>query len=183
MRLFINTVLGLLAVAYPFAVYFGVRHFEPWKIAAALVGLLALRLACGSGKALGSGAVLIAGLLFCGLAVWRNDLLTLRFYPVVVNAAMLTLFGWSLIQPPTAIERLARLRHPDLPPAGVAYTRRVTQVWCGFFVLNGGIALATALWSSFEVWSLYNGLIAYLLMGVVFAGEYAVRIRTQKHAG
>jgi len=58
----------------------------------------------------------------------------------------------------------------------------VTQVWCGFFMLNGGIALATALWSSFEIWSLYNGLIAYLLMGTLFVGEYLVRIRTQKHA-
>jgi uncharacterized membrane protein len=183
MRLFINIVLGLLVIAYPFAVYFGIRYFEPWKIAALLIGVLALRLTYGSGRALGNGPAAVAGILFCGLAVWRNDLLTLRFYPVVMNGAMLTLFAWSLVRPPTVIERLARLRHPDLPPAGVAYTRRVTQVWCGFFVLNGGIALATALWSSFEVWSLYNGLIAYLLMGVLFAGEYWVRIRTQKHAG
>ena len=33
----------------------------------------------------------------------------------------------------SAIERIARLQHPDLPPEGVVYTRRVTQIWCVFF--------------------------------------------------
>jgi uncharacterized membrane protein len=32
-------------------------------------------------------------------------------------------------------------------------------------------------------WSLYNGLIAYLLMGLLFAGEYLIRRRTQKQDG
>jgi len=182
MRPLINIVIGLLTIAYPFAVYFGIQYFEPWKIAVALIGLLALRQVFG-GKTPGGRLAAIAAILFCAVAVWRNDTITLRFYPVVVNGAMLCLFAWSLFYPPTVIERLARLKHPDLPPSGVAYTRRVTQAWCGFFMLNGGIALATALWSSFEIWSLYNGLIAYLLMGTLFGGEYLVRIRTQKHAG
>jgi uncharacterized membrane protein len=81
------------------------------------------------------------------------------------------------------VERLARLQQPDLPPQGVRYTRRVTQVWCGFFIINGSIALITALWSSFAWWSLYNGLIAYVLMGLLFAGEYLIRRRTQKRDG
>ncbi len=57
------------------------------------------------------------------------------------------------------------------------YTRRVTQVWCGFFVLNGGLALCTALWASDAGWALYNGLVAYVLMGLLFAGEWLVRRR------
>jgi uncharacterized membrane protein len=87
-----------------------------------------------------------------------------------------------LFSPQSLVERIARIQHPNLPPEGVVYTRRVTQIWCVFFVVNGGIALVTALWSSFEIWSLYNGLIAYVLMGLLFAGEYIVRMRTQKHA-
>jgi uncharacterized membrane protein len=51
----------------------------------------------------------------------------------------------------------------------------VTQVWCWFFSVNGAIALATALWASPAIWTLYNGLIAYLVMGLLFAGEYVVR--------
>jgi uncharacterized membrane protein len=106
----------------------------------------------------------------------------LRLYPVLVNAGMLELFAWSLHSPPSLVERLARLQHPDLPPEGVRYTKRVTLVWCLFFIINGGIALITALWGSMAVWTLYNGLIAYLLMGILFAGEYIVRKRTQPHA-
>ena len=128
-----------------------------------------------------SRPLLIAGVLYCGFAIWSNNLVSLRFYPALVNGVMLVIFSWSLLSPPSLIERLARLQHPDLPPEGVIYTRRVTQVWCVFFIVNGMIALATALCSSFEVWSLYNGLIAYLLMGILLSGEYIVRMKTQKH--
>jgi uncharacterized membrane protein len=66
-----------------------------------------------------------------------------------------------------------------LYPVAIAYTRKVTVVWCGFFVVTGTLALATALWSSDKTWALYNGLIAYLLMGALFAGEWLVRPRPQ----
>jgi uncharacterized membrane protein len=74
------------------------------------------------------------------------------------------------------IERMARLSDPALPAYAIAYTRRVTQVWCGFFVMNGTLALLTAVWASAAIWSLYNGVLAYVLMGCLFAGEYLVRI-------
>lgn len=123
----------------------------------------------------------IAGaLLLAGVAVWSNALLPLKLYPVLVSLVLLGVFAYSLIAPPTVVERLARLREPDLPPAAVAYTRRVTQVWCGFFVLNGGIAFATAWWASQAVWSLYTGVIAYVLMGILFGGEYLVRLRFRR---
>jgi len=70
---------------------------------------------------------------------------------------------------------LARDRQPDFPPAAVAYTRRVTQIWCGFFAVNGVIALYTALFASLQQWTFYNGFLAYLLMGFLFAGEYCAR--------
>ncbi len=123
----------------------------------------------------------IAGaLLLAGVAVWSNALLPLKLYPVLVSLVLLGVFAYSLIAPPTVVERLARLREPDFPPAAVAYTRRVTQVWCGFFVLNGGIAFATAWWASQAVWSLYTGVIAYVLMGILFGGEYLVRLRFRR---
>jgi len=36
--------LGLLTMLYPFAVYFGTRYFEPWKIGCILFVLLGIRL-------------------------------------------------------------------------------------------------------------------------------------------
>jgi uncharacterized membrane protein len=97
----------------------------------------------------------------------------------MVNGLLLAVFVASLVHPPSAIERVARLQDPDLPEYAVAYTRRVTQVWCGFFLGNGLVALYTAIHSPLEIWTLYNGLIAYLLMGIVFAAEYAVRLRVR----
>ncbi|MGJ4749149.1 hypothetical protein ACQV5M_22485, partial [Leptospira sp. SA-E8] len=103
----------------------------------------------------------------------------LKLYPVLVNAVLLAVFAWSLRHPPAVIERLARLAEPALPPSGVAYTRGLTRVWCGFFIVNGLLALVTALWprqaGGDEIWALYNGLIAYLLMGLLFAGEWLLR--------
>jgi uncharacterized membrane protein len=80
------------------------------------------------------------------------------------------------------IERFARLSEPELSPAGVRYTRHVTQVWCAFFVVNGAIAAYTAAFASREAWALYNGLIAYVLMGVLFGGERLVRRRLMRIA-
>jgi uncharacterized membrane protein len=177
----INAVIALLTLLYPFAVYFGTQYLEPWKIASVLLVLLGIRLIASIFIKHWSSPLLLVGMVYCGFAIWSNELLTLRFYPVIISAAMLLVFSWSLWSPPSLIERIARIQHPDLPPEGAIYTRRVTQVWCAFFVVNGGIALTTALWSSIEIWSLYNGLIAYLLMGFLFVVEYIVRIKTQKH--
>jgi uncharacterized membrane protein len=98
---------------------------------------------------------------------------------VAVNLALLSSFAYSLMHPPSAIERLARLRHPDLSEQAVAYTRKVTKVWCAFFVINAGIAFITAAWASPETWALYNGVIAYILMGCLFGIEYLVRLRVK----
>ncbi len=118
----------------------------------------------------------LGGTLFLSLiGRVEQHFLPLKLYPVLVNAALLGVFTYSLIFPPSMVERFARLREPDLPPQGVSYTRRVTQVWCVFLPLNGAIALVTALWASPATWTLYNGFVAYLMMGVLFAGEYGIR--------
>jgi uncharacterized membrane protein len=59
----------------------------------------------------------------------------------------------------------------------VAYTRKVTQAWCVFFVANGLVALWTATRWPVQAWFYYNGIIAYLLVGVMFGGEWLVRRR------
>lgn len=141
---------------------------------AALMRVFTLKVSIASRWWLGGGLLLAAA------AIISNAWLPLKLYPVMVNVAMLCAFGFSLISPPSMVERLARLREPDLPAEAILYTRRVTQVWCVFFVVNGSIALATALWASPDIWSLYNGVIAYLLTGLLFGGEYIVRVRFKR---
>jgi len=168
-----QVVLVGLTVLYPAVVYLGLGQFEPRWLAFLLLALVLVRLGA-SRQPLWWVAALLAALLALSTFV-ANAALPLKLYPVVVNAVMLALFGASLVHPPSAVERLARLTRPHLPPAGVAYTRKVTWVWCGFFVCNGAIAATTALWSSDAQWAIYNGLVAYVLMGALFSVEWIVR--------
>lgn len=181
MRGLINSMIALTTIGYPLVMFWGSNRVQPWQMATLLSILLLIRLAASYSRKHWTTPLLMVSIVYCVFVVWHNQLGALRLYPVLVNTLMLIVFAWSLYAPPTVIERLARLQHPDLPSSGVRYTRRVTQIWCGFFMLNGSIALITALWGSLKIWSLYNGLIAYVLMGLLFAVEYIVRLRTQKH--
>lgn len=177
MSALLNSLLALLTLCYPLAVYFGIQYFQPRWLALSLalvliLRLLKLKLACFRW-------IILISLFYLLLAFWSNQIISLRFYPVIVNLAMLLGFSYSLLYPPSLIERLARLTQPQLPSKAIGYTRRVTQVWCGFFCLNGSLALYSALYSSFEIWTLYNGCLAYVLMGLLFAGEYLYRRRIQ----
>ncbi|SBV37249.1 conserved membrane hypothetical protein [uncultured Stenotrophomonas sp.] len=169
--------LGALTLSYPFLVYLAMGRFEPRWMALLLFALASLR-ALGARQPLWWVAAAAAGLLAL-LSTVFNQLLPLKLYPALVNAVLLALFATSLRFGPPLVERLARLQDPVLPPYAVAYTRRVTQVWCGFFILNGSLALATALWASERIWALYNGLLAYVMMGALFAGEWLLRRRVK----
>jgi uncharacterized membrane protein len=177
-------VFNVLAVAitllYPLAIWLGQGHFEPRVLAILLILVVLARLHALKVR---PAVILWLGgtLLLLAVAVWTNGMLPLKLYPVIVNLALLGLFVYSLIFPPPVVERIARMREPNLPPAAVGYTRRVTQLWCIFFAVNGTIALVTALWTSPRIWWFYNGLIAYVAMGILFAGEYCVRryVRSQ----
>lgn len=174
-----NVLTAALTLLYPLAIWLGHGQLQPRWLACVLLLAVASRLPALriSAAARWSAA---GALVLVGLAVWSNVLLPLKLYPVLVNMAFLAAFGISLTTPMSMVERMARLREPDLPPEGVRYTRRVTQAWCVFFVVNGSLALATSLWASEAVWSLYNGVIAYGLMGMMFGGELLLRRRMRK---
>lgn len=178
----LTVALALLLVLYPLLVYVGLQQLGPRVLAAILLAAALLRLVVTkvTGQALGnSGWLLFAAVSATGLTLATGSVLGLKFYPVLVSAVMLVIFGYSLWRPPSMIERFARLQQPDLPDQVIPYTRKVTWVWCGFFVVNGAIATATV-FASEQVWALYNGLLSYILMGLLLVGEYLVRLRVQK---
>lgn len=110
--------------------------------------------------------------------VWFSDSRRLAMlYPVIINLSLCGFFWYSLRTGPSAIERLARLEDPQLPPEGVGYTRILTQVWCGFFVFNGACAALTAGWGEPKIWAFYNGFLAYVLIGALVLGERLARPR------
>lgn len=160
---------------YPLLIWLGLARFEARWLALVLLALALLRAAVSREPVWLAAA---AGAFVLVAATWiLNHGLPLKLYPVLVNATLLGVFALSLLRPPTVIERLARLEKPDLPAEALPYVRKLTQVWCAFFVLNGAIALWTALAASDAAWALYNGLIAYVLIGALLLGERLVRPR------
>lgn len=175
MRRVATALAWLATLLYPLAIWLGLARFEPRWLALALLAVAVLR-AIGAREPVWLFAALGAVTLVVATFV-LNDGLPLKLYPVLVNLVLLAVFAFSLWKPPTVIERIARLRHPDLPPEGVRWVANVTRVWCAFFILNGGIALWTALRASDAAWALYNGAIAYVLIGALLAGEWLLRPR------
>ena len=182
-----SVLQALLWLAYPALIFFGLRWLEPRAVAALLAAALLLRHFGLARQWLQNASpvergVLLVLLAWSGAVTLTNHEWLLRLYPAVMGAGVLVAFAWSLHAPPSAIERIARLRSPHLPPEAVRWTRRVTWVWCVFLAINCTIAVWTALFASRDTWALYNGLIAYLLMGVLFGGEWLLRQRHLKHA-
>jgi len=170
-------LLVMVSLAYPVVVYLALGHVSPRWIALLLVAL-ALARAWATRESFWLGAAALATVL--AAASFLGDRWgPLKLYPALVNLVMLGLFGMSLWRGPSVVERLARLRESHFQPAAIVYTRRVTQVWCGFFVVNGLAALATALWATPAVWALYNGLLSYVAMGALMGGEWLVRRRVR----
>ncbi len=171
--------MGLLTLLYPFAVYFGMSRFGTRTLALLLLGLLGVRVLVWLGprqRAVGGlWPMLVAIAAICLLVLGRGDGRFFLFYPVAVSLTMLVAFAATLYRPPSMIERFARLREPELPTAAMAYCRRVTMIWCGFFTLNGAIALVTAMRGDLKLWTIYNGLVSYIAMGLLFALELVVR--------
>ena len=174
---------ALLAVAYPALVYYGLTRFEPRVLGLLLLAILLLRqgsrtLAFWRSAPRGERTLILAMLALSLAIVGSNREELLRLYPAAMSGGMFLLFARSLRHPPSFIERIARLHEPELDAAGVRYTHQVTQVWSVFLAINTLLALATV-FTSRELWALWNGLGAYLCMGLLFAGEWLLRRRVR----
>lgn len=168
----ISVLLTILMVCYPFAVMWAIQHDQLFLMSGLLIAVAVIRFFLSKDQIF---LPLTIFTLLCGtLTLLLQNALWLKFYPVLMSLGSATLFAYTLIRPPTMIERFARLHQPDLPESGVRWTRQVTKVWCGFFVFNALVALITVFLST-QIWALYNGFISYVLMGILLLGEFVLR--------
>lgn len=177
-RRLLPAVAAIGFLLYPAFVYFYIERWPIIFLVALLATLGATRLATMHRLGLGARAAGMATLLvFCGIAWAASNPAIVKLYPVLICAAGFGYGVWTLVQPPSAIERLVMVTSPreNLDDRKRAYMRRLTRIWVGFFCLNGAAAAYTALGASTATWAVYNGVISYALMGLLFAGEYAVR--------
>jgi uncharacterized membrane protein len=95
-----------------------------------------------------------------------------RILSVLVLAWLAFFFGRTLRAPQVPlIERIARVSDPALPLPLQRYTRRLTAIWCAYFILAAVLTL-TAVSSSFS-----SGLWVWGGTAILFTGEHWLRPR------
>ena len=170
----------LIALGYPLLVYFALDLASPRAIALAILALYALRLATLAKGRLAAyariaGPVAVAITAASAISLVWNDPRGLLLSPALVNLALLAVFAASLASRETVIESLA-LAHGAVGSEELsAYCQKVTAIWCALFAANAGVSAWLALFGTRASWALYTGLVAYLLMGLLFATEFVYR--------
>ncbi len=202
MRKFLKALFYVIAAVYPILIFTMLVIF---KVDTKILSLCIIALAAafflsatGSKKTAGnektaldwkpflSSAVFLSAGLFCFIT---GKEFFLKLYSVVINVTMLFVFGSTLFMPPNIIFRFATLSDKSIKGSSYEqnvykYCQKVTVVWCGFFILNGTIAVLTTFADKIfgltpeqarNAWAVYNGGISYVLMGTLFVVEFIVR--------
>ncbi|MGL6259498.1 hypothetical protein [Vibrio sp. WXL103] len=176
MQVLFKLLVTIATVCYPFVVYWGLSSDNLTIVAVLMIVLLLVRLGSlihQKRTQLNDLLPVILGIIVIASALAYQDIRGFLYYPVVVNLALLATFSLSVYSGQPIITRLARMT-TSLDDEGIRYTRRLTQIWAIFFALNGGIALVTTQ-LSIDIWTLYNGAISYLLIGLLAGGELIYR--------
>lgn len=124
-----------------------------------------------------SKIALVFAIIFAFLCVLKEQIL-IYLYPCVISILFLGIFASSL-KDEAIITKIAKkqasLKGKALPEQAISYTRALTKLWCGFFVFNTFVAGYLALIDEKLYWTLYTGVISYVLMGILFVGEFIYR--------
>ena len=167
-------VMGLFC---PLFIYLGLKVFSS-RLVALLMGMALVGNFLVQNRRVNHMCLLIPFsiilLIYLAVALLNSSIIII-YLPFLISASFLISFSYSLLYPPNAIEVFASMLVQDLSTEEIAYCRRITLIWVLFFMLNGMMAFYTACCTSFGIWSLYNGLIAYVVMGILFVVELSYR--------
>jgi len=157
---------------------------KPWAIVV-LLGPLLLTLATLALRQRHAPTLLACALCAAAMAAYvaRADRLQRAEHLYVlqhvgIHLALALGFGLTLrarAQP--LISALAARVHGTLTPGLAQYTRRLTQVWVGYFVAMALLSLALYAWAPWWLWSLFANLVTPVAAAALFVGEYALRYR------
>ncbi len=172
-----RSLLGMLAILlFPFLVYLTIDRVGLAPLGVLLVlGVLVRAWPFLRERLWLLSVAALLGLAYIFLLFSSGSSTLLKLYPTAVSIFLLGAFGGSIFYPPTVVQRFAVAAGMEVTPRTVAYTRGLTLLWCGFFLTNIVITSFIAVKASIEVWTLYNGLVSYVLMGVIFLGEFLYR--------
>lgn len=168
---------------YPFFVFFGLRVLPPGGVGLILAVLLMMRFGV---IRLTERSIVLPGFIVLFLYAATSALLgstqMLLYYPVLVNALLLVLFAGSLRTKEPLLNRVVRARGTPVGEHTARYLTRLTAIWAVFFLVNGLIAVWTTT-TSIEIWTIYNGIISYLIVAALAASEWIYRGHYKKRFG
>ena len=170
----------LLLVAYPFLAHAALLHLGARMAALGGLAGLALSLALRLPQAGRARRALLAqhGAVAAALAgaLVLDDRRVLLLFPALASAAAAAVFATTLWSGPPLVERIARAWDGDaFVEAMTGHCRQATAAWAGLLALNAGVIASLAFTGPLGAWTLYTGVLSYLTMGALFAGEWALR--------
>lgn len=188
MKKFLNIIFILIIIFYPFIIFFSLNNFEPRILSLFLLAVISIRfLQTKQSKNNKNNlllfqkyGVLIGGITLVILIQIYNQDIFIKLYPVLMNLIFFFSFSYTLLSPPSMIERFARIQNKNPSKHLKKYTYKVTIAWCLLFLFNTIMSVYTAIYTDLKTWTLYNGFISYLLIGTLFFGEFIIRYFVKK---
>jgi uncharacterized membrane protein len=188
MKKILIALTAVLIAAYPLLVYYGLSTFSTRFLLLFIITPLLIRyyIIRNRQKDVVSQSLIIVtliGIAYGFLSFILDNALLMKFYPAVMSFSLFFVFLRSLIKSQAIITVIAeKISKEPLPQAAVEYTGYVTIAWCIFFALNSLVAVYTVFFSTLAVWTLYNGLISYLIIGTLIIVEFPIRLLVKKRA-
>lgn len=168
----------LLLVAYALIAHLSVTFHYPLPAALLLATLLVVSL-LRAVQSRDAGSLLFLGIYaLATLAMFEfAGLYGMLFLPpVAINLAVAMFFARTLLPGQTdLITRIALHVRADRSARVLRYTRRVTWAWAWFCAGMALLSAVLAIKAPLEVWSLFANFLSYLLLGLFFLAEVALR--------
>jgi uncharacterized membrane protein len=164
-----------LFISYPYLIYRGMESGMNWLAPVTCSGVFLYR----AWRSQSFRTRIVNGLFAIALltGAFYVQTLTAKILPVLVQLVLMAFFGHTLLKDnsPSLIERIVLLQFPDSPATLSHYCWQLTLVWTVFFAVNALVCTVLAVWGSGFWWALYNGVVIYVIMGVLVIGEYVYR--------
>ena len=166
---------GLFVFAYPFMIFYALQQ----DIAIRFLGFVLLMIVGLSFINNRNKYLFMLGLTFCFLIIFFNQEIFLKLYPVLMNASVCAIFALSLRKTPLITQFAQKMCKEPLDAKTLTYTKDATMAWAIFMLINTILSLITVFLSN-EIWTLYNGFISYILIGIMMLTEYIIRKGKEK---
>jgi uncharacterized membrane protein len=179
MKVVFGIVNTLFILASPWVLYWTLSRQRVGVAALTLIGWVIIRTipVLLSAKAEHRRAALqlpAIALVFTCLGLVSNNGTWLLVLPSAAQATFGLAFLRSLAGTPL-IEHFARMVKPELGVPEQAHCRSWTRVWGIYLLVLAALGLVLARWATLAVWTIYVGVVNYVLVGALFAVEYVVR--------